>query len=109
MLVYKPWLRPRPLPDATAQGALDRAADRPPVRVIRPARVRGTSLAGRDRRRRLAAAAAIHHERAHSTNVYRSAATGDFCFTIAAALRDTSGHVRGVLAADGNFQQLLAR
>ncbi len=52
---------------------------------------------------------AMAHDRAHSTNVYRSAATGDFCFTIAAALRDAGGQVRGVLAADVNFQQLLAR
>jgi hypothetical protein len=52
---------------------------------------------------------AIAHPTAHSTDVYRSAATGGFCFTIAAALPDTAGQIRGVLAADVNFRQLLAR
>lgn len=44
-----------------------------------------------------------------STDLYRSSATGDFCFTISAAVRDSTGQVRGVLGADVNFQQLLAR
>lgn len=52
---------------------------------------------------------AVSHMGAHSTDIYRSAATGDFCFTISAALRDAHGQVRGVVAADVNFQQLLAR
>jgi len=44
-----------------------------------------------------------------ATDIYRSTATGDFCFTISAALRDDAGAIRGVLGADVNFQQLLAR
>ncbi len=51
---------------------------------------------------------AIGHRNAQSTDVYRSAATGDFCFTIAAAIRDKADQLRGVLAADVNFQDLLA-
>jgi methyl-accepting chemotaxis protein len=44
-----------------------------------------------------------------TTDIYRSTATGDFCFTISAALRDATGETRGVLGADVNFQQLLAQ
>jgi hypothetical protein len=42
-----------------------------------------------------------------ATDIYRSSATGDFCFTIAAALRDARGAVTGVVAADVNFRQLV--
>jgi len=42
-----------------------------------------------------------------STDIYRSTATGDFCFTVAVALRGADGAVGGVLAADVNFQRLL--
>lgn len=42
-----------------------------------------------------------------STDIYRSTATGDFCFTVAVALRGADGSVGGVLAADVNFQRLL--
>jgi len=52
---------------------------------------------------------AIAHSRICITDIYRSTATGDFCFTIAAALRHAGGELRGVLGADVNFQQLLAR
>jgi hypothetical protein len=45
----------------------------------------------------------------HSTDIYRSSATGDFCFTVAVALRDQAGTVLGVLGADVNFQNLLQR
>lgn len=44
-----------------------------------------------------------------TTDIYRSTATSDFCFTISSALRDDAGSIRGVLGADVNFQQLLAR
>lgn len=43
-----------------------------------------------------------------TTDIYRSTATGDFCFTISSGLRDDGGTLRGVLGADVNFQQLLA-
>jgi hypothetical protein len=42
-----------------------------------------------------------------TTDIYRSAATGDYCFTISAVVRDTKGVAQGVLGADVNFQKLL--
>jgi hypothetical protein len=52
--------------------------------------------------------AALAHGGACSTDVYRSSATGDFCFTIAAALRDSRGGLLGVLGSDVNFQRLVS-
>jgi hypothetical protein len=52
---------------------------------------------------------ALASTRTCATDLYRSTATGDFCFTISCALREHAGGVRGVLGADVNFQQLLAR
>jgi len=40
------------------------------------------------------------------TDIYRSAATGDYCFTLSAALMDARGRPAGVLGADVNFQKL---
>jgi hypothetical protein len=42
-----------------------------------------------------------------STDVYRSTATGDFCFTIAVALRNARGEILGVFGSDVNFQRLV--
>jgi hypothetical protein len=42
-----------------------------------------------------------------STDVYRSSATGDFCFTIAVALRDSRGGLLGVFGSDVNFHRLV--
>ena len=42
-----------------------------------------------------------------STDLYRSTATGDYCFTVVAPLRTPDGRLRGVLAADVNFRRLL--
>ena len=42
-----------------------------------------------------------------STDVYRSTATGDFCFTIAVTLRDAAGKLVGVFGSDVNFQRLV--
>ncbi|HEY8994239.1 MAG TPA: methyl-accepting chemotaxis protein [Lacunisphaera sp.] len=42
-----------------------------------------------------------------TTDIYRSAATGDYCFTISAVVRDAQGVPLGVLGADVNFQKLL--
>jgi hypothetical protein len=50
---------------------------------------------------------AIGQEGVCSTDVYRSTATGDFCFTIAAALRDSRGSLLGVFGSDVNFQRLV--
>ncbi len=44
-----------------------------------------------------------------ATDIYRSSATGDFCFTVSAAVRGPRSEVRAVVAADVNFQQILAR
>ncbi len=41
------------------------------------------------------------------SDIYRSAATGDYCFTVSAVVCSTSGLPLGVLAADVNFQKLL--
>lgn len=44
-----------------------------------------------------------------STDVYRSSATGDFCFTIAVTLRDARGEPVGVFGSDVNFHRLVGR
>lgn len=51
---------------------------------------------------------ALQQQTVCSTDVYRSTATGDFCFTIAVALRDERGDLVGVLGSDVNFQRLVA-
>ena len=43
------------------------------------------------------------------TDLYLSSATGELCFTVAAALRDSGGHLHGVVGADVSFQQILSR
>ena len=53
--------------------------------------------------------AALEHSGLHCTDIYRSSATGDFCFTVAVALRNENAALLGVLAADVNFQRLLAK
>ena len=50
----------------------------------------------------------LQHRSTASTDIYRSSATGDFCFTIAAALHDASGALTGIFAADVNFQRLVS-
>jgi hypothetical protein len=40
------------------------------------------------------------------SDIYRSAATGDFCFTVSAVVRGPGGAALGVLGADINFQRL---
>lgn len=46
--------------------------------------------------------------RVHVSDLYRSAATRDFCFTASVGLHDPAGVLVGVLAADVNFQTLVA-
>ncbi len=41
------------------------------------------------------------------SDIYRSAATGNFCFTVSAIVHDQQGRAIGVLGADVNFQRLL--
>jgi len=52
--------------------------------------------------------AALAQRGAGSTDVYRSSATGDFCFTIAVALRGPAGELLGVFGSDVNFQRLIS-
>ena len=44
-----------------------------------------------------------------STDLYLSSATGELCFTVAAALRDDHGGTVAVVGADVNFQRILDR
>lgn len=41
------------------------------------------------------------------TDIYRSVATDNFCFTVAAPVRDSSGKVSGVLGVDINFSNMM--
>ena len=41
------------------------------------------------------------------SDIYRSAASGDFCFTVSSTVADAKGKSLGVLGADVNFQRLL--
>lgn len=50
---------------------------------------------------------ALGKEGIHSTDIYRSTATNDFCFTVAGAFRDARGKSLGVIGADVNFRRLL--
>ncbi len=52
--------------------------------------------------------AAVLAGEVHVTDIYRSTATADFCFTVSVAIHDGAGKMIGVLAADVNFQTLLA-
>jgi methyl-accepting chemotaxis protein len=40
------------------------------------------------------------------TDLYRSAATGTFCYTVSCILKDDHQRIKGVLGADINFQQV---
>lgn len=41
------------------------------------------------------------------TDIYRSVATENFCFTVAVPIKDTKGEIAGVLAVDINFADML--
>jgi|GEM_PF-872412 len=43
----------------------------------------------------------------HITDLYRSEATGSFCFTVSSAIRDESGRLAGVLGIDISLAKLL--
>lgn len=62
---------------------------------------------GRDWSRRPWYLDAIRNNGIHSTDIYRSTATGDFCFTVAYAFRDARKNVCGVIGADVNFKRLI--
>ena len=102
------WLEARPhfelayLTDARGRQVIDNIVHRA-GRVTHDARG-----FGRDWSSRPWYGAALAHRGACSTDVYLSRATGDFCFTIAAALRDSRGELLGVLGSDVNFQRLVS-
>jgi hypothetical protein len=50
---------------------------------------------------------AIQCKEACPTDIYQSSATGEFCFTIAASLRNAAGDLLGVFGSDVNFQLLV--
>jgi methyl-accepting chemotaxis protein len=50
---------------------------------------------------------ARHSTEVCTTDIYRSTATGDYCFTVASPVRDGRGETAGVVAADVNFQKLI--
>jgi hypothetical protein len=50
---------------------------------------------------------ALASEAVVAGDLYRSAATKDFCFTVSACWRDRSGRPAGVVAADVNFHRLV--
>ncbi len=52
--------------------------------------------------------ALLRPDEAVISDIYRSAATGDYCFTVSAVVRTPNGLPLGVLGADVNFQRLLA-
>jgi methyl-accepting chemotaxis protein len=51
---------------------------------------------------------AMAQDEVYISDIYRSAATDSFCFTISNRLVDDQGRVLGVLGADVHFEQLLA-
>lgn len=51
--------------------------------------------------------AAVEQGGVRATDIYRSTATGDFCFTVTAALTDEHGALVGVFGSDVNFQRLV--
>lgn len=48
------------------------------------------------------------HEGIRSTNIYRSTANQNYCFTVSAAIHDRTGSIRYVFGADVNFHRLVA-
>ena len=42
------------------------------------------------------------------SDIYRSAATDEFCFTASSAFSDANGDIAGVVALDVNFSEILA-
>jgi hypothetical protein len=102
------WLEARPhfelvyLTDADGRQIIDNIAQRAGRVTHDPAGF------GRDWSARPWYRAALAEAGACSTDVYRSSATGDFCFTVAAALRDSRGKLLGVVGSDVNFQRLVS-
>jgi methyl-accepting chemotaxis protein len=102
------WLHARPhfelvyLTDTSGRQIVDNLAQRAGRVTHDPAGF------GRDWSARPWYVAALAHPGACATDVYRSSATGDFCFTVAAALRDGGGEVLGVIGSDVNFQRLVS-
>ena len=50
---------------------------------------------------------AIRKRGSYVSNIYRSVATGNFCFTVSTAILSKAGEIIGVLSADVRFDQIL--
>ncbi|MDX2186986.1 MAG: methyl-accepting chemotaxis protein [Opitutaceae bacterium] len=69
--------------------------------------VRDPSGFGKDWSRRPWFLEALNADGVVCSDLYQSAATGDYCFTVSARLVDLQGSPCGVVAADVNFRRLL--
>ncbi len=65
------------------------------------------SALGRDWRERPWFREVVKHHRLYVSDIYRSVATDDFCFTVSAPLLDPAGKLLGVLGADVRFDHML--
>lgn len=65
------------------------------------------SAKGKDWSRRAWFSTVINSKQPHVTNVYRSAATDDFCFTVSVPIFDANGRIVRVLGADARLSALL--
>ncbi|WP_416340070.1 PDC sensor domain-containing protein [Pseudomonas sp. C11] len=66
-----------------------------------------TSVRGSDWSQRPWFRAASEHRQAHITQVYRSSATDDFCFTVSVPILDDRGQLLRVLGADVRLSALV--
>jgi len=68
---------------------------------------RDESARGRDWSSRPWFREALARDGAYISDIYRSLATDDFCFTVSLPLRDVQGRTIGVLGADARFDHLV--
>jgi len=68
---------------------------------------RDESARGRDWSNRPWFREALARDGAYISDIYRSLATDDFCFTVSLPLRDVQGRTIGVLGADARFDHLV--
>ena len=66
-----------------------------------------SSVVGADWSRRPWFQGVMERRDTHTSDIYRSVATDDFCFTAATPIRGPDGWIIGVLAADVQFSELL--
>ena len=66
------------------------------------------SVKGADWRERRWFQDALADRKAYVSHLYRSVATGEFCFTVSAPLRNRAGRLLGVLGADVRFDHIVS-